>query len=452
MSVTDRILKDFFLFLIITVMSLSGYFLLIDGVFSLIWLANAVVTGMLLRSYCVFSCRTLVVCYLGMVVPGLLYGIPLLQCLLIHLVNLISIIIGYSILHYFMFNDSERKWTKNSSNFFRLFLFMQVALLSGSFLGGAVFYLFLSRSFIEVALTWYCNELLNYTILLPLILVIPTSYKKVMEFGPLHVICVGLTILLMIISIHYVGQLFFLFLTVLFIPLFLCIALTGKLFLTTLMNSIYGMFFFLCLIDLFRTHKFNNPIVFFDFLHLSVTILAISGIAVSCVLSERNYFIAHDFLTGVLNRRAFNNILTQKCKKEITQCALMIIDIDHFKSINDNFGHQAGDQVLINLCKLFKTHLRHQAIIGRMGGEEFAILLAGMSRADYERIGQDLVTVVQNQMFRINDQLSLSVTISCGLAIASPGDTPESLYHQADLTMYQAKQTGRNRLMLSMAG
>lgn len=447
--VKNDLLKDSYLFFIVLVASVIGYLLLMDEAISLIWLTNAIATGMLVRSYQVLSRRTLAICYLAMVTAGLLFGIPLHQCLGIHLINLFSIVIGHTMLRQFLYKKDTRSWLHHPDGFLKLFLFIQPALVIGSLLGGFVLHFLVSKPFSEAAITWYFDELLNYTILLPLVLVIPDLSQKKLPCKPLQITSMVLTLLVMIISIHYADKLTFLFLLVLLIPLFLCVALAGNIFLTTLTISLHGIYFFSCLIHISHSHKFDTLPAFYDFLRLSVAILAICGMTISCVLSERNYLITHDFLTDVLNRRAFNLAMSQASRRGNTPYALLVLDVDYFKRINDKFGHQVGDRVLISLCELFKRNLSKQAVIGRMGGEEFAILLTGMSNYHYEQVGKALVTAVQDNALNMGNDLSLSVTISCGLATALPGIDPGVLYQQADMAMYQAKQAGRNKLMLA---
>lgn len=156
-----------------------------------------------------------------------------------------------------------------------------------------------------------------------------------------------------------------------------------------------------------------------------------------------------DFLTKVYNRRYFfetaqNYILT--AKRENKELSLLMLDIDFFKSINDTYGHQAGDTVLISLCEEIKAITRESDLFARVGGEEFVLLLANTSYEGAKIIAQKIRSTIQDKVFK-HQGTEINVTISIGLAsLNTKNDTIEKLYKDVDAKLYLAKENGRNRV------
>lgn len=160
--------------------------------------------------------------------------------------------------------------------------------------------------------------------------------------------------------------------------------------------------------------------------------------------------VNRDSLTGLHNRRYFDaelaNALADR-RPEHSLCLLMI-DIDHFKQINDNFGHQAGDHVLARLAGVLTSHCRVRDVICRYGGEEFSILMPAISLANARRRGERIRRAFADMQVSFNGQ-ALQVSLSIGIA-ACPlhADTAEQLVGYADQALYQAKATGRNQVAI----
>ncbi|WP_456402822.1 diguanylate cyclase [Persephonella sp.] len=158
-----------------------------------------------------------------------------------------------------------------------------------------------------------------------------------------------------------------------------------------------------------------------------------------------------DFLTGLVNRRRFERALEDAIKDYETRnypFSLIYVDIDNFKDINDNFGHNIGDIVLKEIATIFKFYLRANTIIGRIGGEEFAILLPGVEIEDAVKIAERLRNIIYNREIRIGSRKDeiLRVTASLGVTQVKKGDTVNSILHRADTAMYRAKKTGKNKV------
>ena len=155
-----------------------------------------------------------------------------------------------------------------------------------------------------------------------------------------------------------------------------------------------------------------------------------------------------DALTGIFNRMKFDETLSaeiQRSKRSKTPLSLIICDIDHFKQVNDLFGHQAGDAVLKNLSKLIKDNIRSIDFFARWGGEEFVILTPGTNIEGAARLAEKLRKKVESNKFNNPEH----ITLSFGIASFSPGDSALKLINRADEAMYQAKKNGRNQVQIS---
>jgi diguanylate cyclase (GGDEF)-like protein len=155
-----------------------------------------------------------------------------------------------------------------------------------------------------------------------------------------------------------------------------------------------------------------------------------------------------DGLTGIHNKRYF----VEQLDRELSRAArhgrpltLVIADIDHFKNVNDEFGHLAGDQVLKEVAQLAKGRLRPDDVIARYGGEELAIILPETDLAGGVLIADELRRMVATQTFTFEDE-DIDVTISCGVAELEPEWRSYDFVRAADERLYEAKRAGRNRV------
>jgi len=166
------------------------------------------------------------------------------------------------------------------------------------------------------------------------------------------------------------------------------------------------------------------------------------------LVEELRQAAAVDSLTGLVTRR----VLDQAAQSALSGAAhnegnaLMLIDIDNFKQINDRFGHPGGDEVLVQLSRLITETSRHTDVISRLGGDEIALLLVGCKADSTHDRAEALLDLVRAHNFRIDDAQSTHVTVSVGIAHApSQADDYRGLYLAADQALYQAKRLGRNQ-------
>ena len=148
-----------------------------------------------------------------------------------------------------------------------------------------------------------------------------------------------------------------------------------------------------------------------------------------------------DPLTGLYNRRKFDKLMAEHFSKEST-LTLMLIDIDHFKAINDTFGHQKGDEVITAFADILKKNIRNKDICARWGGEEFVIIFPDTVLDITERVAERIRSMTETTPI-LEDH---PVRCSIGLTQRSKGDTVQSFFKRADSLLYRAKNSGRNRI------
>lgn len=170
------------------------------------------------------------------------------------------------------------------------------------------------------------------------------------------------------------------------------------------------------------------------------------------LLEEERYKATHDPLTELPNREAYNERAfheLQRFKRYCRPLTLAVCDLDHFKSINDTYGHQAGDKVLKLISKLISTRLRKVDFVARYGGEEFVMLMPETAKKQALSVLDKVRAVVSKTPFKFKGN-PVKITMSFGLASFGAEDSVESVFERADQALYQAKNQGRNQCVLAV--
>ncbi|MBH1745143.1 diguanylate cyclase [Stenotrophomonas maltophilia] len=173
----------------------------------------------------------------------------------------------------------------------------------------------------------------------------------------------------------------------------------------------------------------------------------------SALTSELRQLAGTDELTGLLNRRALDEVVQQRHAGGDASAVVILLDVDRFKAINDGHGHEAGDEVLVQVAQLLQHHLRRSDSIARYGGEEFLVLLADGDLAGGRQLAESLRLALQQMDFALAGGTVLRVTASFGVA---EGGTDalgwRTLLRAADAAMYRAKAQGRDRVRVAGGG
>lgn len=164
----------------------------------------------------------------------------------------------------------------------------------------------------------------------------------------------------------------------------------------------------------------------------------------------------HDGLTGCVNRTTFDAMLVNALQRGLRvdePVSLLMLDLDHFKSVNDRYGHRAGDAVLRSFATVVRGQLRASDTLARVGGEEFAVILPGTDAAGAAHVAESVRAAVQSAAVDNQRGGVLRVTISAGVACAQGPNAPlaDQLYQRADAALYKAKAAGRNQVQSTLA-
>ena len=155
----------------------------------------------------------------------------------------------------------------------------------------------------------------------------------------------------------------------------------------------------------------------------------------------------HDHLTGVFNRKYFFDRLAQMTKT--TKGSILMVDVDHFKVVNDTHGHFVGDRVIQKVAKTIATTMRTSDFVARFGGEEFVAFIHGDDVGKAAKCAERIRAMIEDAVVQTNDG-PVQVTVSIGVGINGPNTSFEQAVFEADEALYCAKQTGRNRVKVAV--
>ena len=161
-----------------------------------------------------------------------------------------------------------------------------------------------------------------------------------------------------------------------------------------------------------------------------------------------------DSLTGLKNRRGLEQAFEQLVREPggLGEAALLLADIDHFKEVNDTYGHPLGDKVIRSVAQVLRAHIKGRDVAARLGGEEFAVLLPHTTLAGASALADHIrLAVAAGRIHQSSGQPLGNVTVSVGVAVIRIGETLELLIERADAAMYVAKRAGRNRVSVADA-
>lgn len=216
-------------------------------------------------------------------------------------------------------------------------------------------------------------------------------------------------------------------------------------------NLIHSVLFFLILDNLSDIIKVISALIIGSMLVSTIVYYLFNYLSLSRkqiqILQQQ---ACMDFLTGVHNKRNFDCLYNEeirKIKNKSDVFSVLMLDIDYFKNINDTYGHLAGDRVLKDLGHILSRFSKKNEIVGRIGGEEFCILLRGYSRSEAVEFAENLRSYIKETKFIISSQKQIYITVSIGISSNEDGNLDiDNIREIADQNLYRCKKSGRNKV------
>ncbi|MCU4677414.1 diguanylate cyclase [Catenovulum sp. 2E275] len=419
-----------------------------------LWPANAILLGIFLRFPSTQTPLHLCFAFIGFVIADMMTGSTLEKTLLLTTGNLVSVCSGIIFTRKYLDNFDSLLKTRSILNL------IIVALVSSAAAGicGMFIYPYLFNGAVSDGwIFWFVSELVHYIAFLPFILAFPKSFKtfnlkKAGDISFLTLMAPALSVLflcLLVVLIDGPGMV-----AIPVLGLLWC-ALSYRIFTTALLT----LFFCLWTFSAVSFGYITLPLTLSTWgelmaLRFSVAVISLVPIIISSFMqikrqeiSKLAYAANHDSLTGAFNRHAFMESLNQKfTDKPTNSIALLLSDLDHFKSINDQYGHPSGDAMLKHFYQICRSKVRSDDVIARIGGEEFAVILIGQDKTTACIIADRIRQSFAESELELENGQKLNATTSIGIVYSEQNIHPEELIQQADLALYRAKENGRNRV------
>lgn len=447
------------LWAIVFAASLLGIVTRPEGFFSAFWPANPLLLGLMLRHPPYSRPASWLAAGLGYVTADLATGSSLLNAVWLNGANLLGVAAGWLVLR--RLDKRGLQFRRHRSALYVL-LASAAASLVGALVGGPAGPVLFHSPYVTTTVLWFAGELMNFMLLLPVILTAPTQWRNLRKQRsdaqrPWWFLLPMLSVFLAEMASFLVGGPGAMTFPV---PALLWCALTYRPFPTTLLTLA------VCVL---HTMAIATGVYFFvpDKVHdvfslrVGITLLALGPLAVVCsraagaeVLKRLHHAVNYDSLTDVLARAALmqqGENLLQRLTAQAQSAAVLMLDIDHFKSVNDQYGHAAGDLLLTEFARTIGAALRPQDLFGRIGGEEFAIVLPNIAEEEAHAVAQRLCEAVRQQSFSTEREALLRVTVSIGLRHTvqlQNSDSLDDLLRHADNALYRAKVSGRDRVVV----
>lgn len=440
-----------------------------DSLLATFWPTNALLLGILVRRPRL--ARHLLVwlgAFLGYIAADLAFGDALQDTLVLTSANLVGVVAGYASARLLRVRETA---FSHPMGVLRLFLVCVAASACAGLVGILAGRLLLDMPALDAFGYWVSAELVCYMSLLPVLLLAPTpavvrgTLARPVAWARLHWhrLAPLLALLLSMAAASWMGGAGAIMLP---IPALLWCALAYQLFSTALITLALSVWTLVAIGYGFMPLHSSLPLtqeiislrVGVAFLVVAPLTVAVGNAARNRLLSALDHAASHDSLTRVLNRDAFFRRATaqlQALAEQARPATLILLDVDHFKRVNDQHGHAAGDMVLETFAARMQGAMRPGDLFGRFGGEEFIILLPDTPRDEAAALAERLRALTAATPITSGAGTALSITASLGCAsvdLAGPAHSIELLLQAADVALYQAKSKGRDRVVHSHLG
>lgn len=428
------------------------------------WPANAVLLATFLRFPHLNNLGGWLGAFSAYLIADLITGNDFQLTLFLSVANLINVSVSIFFIYYFQIN--YRNYNKGFT-FLYLFAICAFAgcLASAAFAVFTIPYVpntFMStdRLWIDFGM-WWTGEMLNAILILPLILALPTYtelkhvlYERRHKHYPISYIYPLISIFICVIITYFFsgpGALLY--------PLAALIwaALTYSLFSIAAINTIVLLVTYHSLNQFYLSESPDAYLSTTISVRIGLCMLSLAPL-ILCIISKNRhelyqqvlYLANHDSLTRVMNRRYFFEKSEELLKKShIKPFSIIMLDIDHFKNLNDQHGHYVGDMVLQQFSHTVNQYLRNDDLFARIGGEEFIILLQDIHVNEAHSIAERIRKITETTAMKIDDQTHINITVSVGITHQDTvsAQSLQSIINLADQALYEAKDKGRNQVI-----
>lgn len=442
--------------LVVFAAALFGIFTRPAGQLAAFWPANALLLGLLVRNPRWTGPLTWLAAVIGYVAADLVTGSSPFKAALLTTGNIISVGAAYAVLR--RLDAQHRKLRQPLSV---LLLSAAAGAAASGTIGAIAQPVLFGGDVIHGWLFWFISELADYLAILPVVLTAPdfpwvaAERRRGRWTLRLAWIAPALAFVLSAALAVLVGGPGAVAIPV---PALLWCALTYNLFGTALLTLVFGAWSLIAIsTGLLSVADDVHAMPTLLSIRLGVMLITLAPITTASVMAARNellqrlkYIAEHDPLTGTLTRSAFHEqagALLQQLAEDHRPVGVLMLDLDHFKAVNDTYGHAGGDQVLAAFARSVSGSLRSSDAFGRVGGEEFAILLPDCDRAEAAAIAERILSAFAETVVELEDGREASATVSIGAAyvVQAPASL-DALLLVADHALYQAKANGRNRI------
>lgn len=440
------------LFFITLCMAMLGLYCRTNAALSLFWPCNAMLLGLLVRFPQLSSALTFPAIYVGLVTADIAFGTHVAASMGMDAANLSFIVTGLGVL----LTGSTTSRRLQALN--RAFPASVVGAAVCAVIGSVASQHYFHDDLVQGWISWFCEQVSTSILLLPVMITLPRSdeinelLRECRQVSPLPLISLGVSIAAGI-SVGGGGSLIFP------LPALMWCAVSYPLFITCLLTLITGITEIILVASNVLTIQGRDDFFLIDSLasaRLGVAAMTVSPLIVALSATANKKLVAritrradYDLLTGALTRSGLAARLDALMARRDHNFngAAFVVDIDRFKNINDTFGHAAGDYVLAQTVERIRQTLQQTAIISRMGGEEFLILIEDISLPRAFLLANRLRQSIEQHTIILNDD-DLSVTISIGISSLERVDakTLDEAIKSADKQLYLAKSSGRNRV------
>lgn len=429
------------------------------GFLATIWPANAVMLGILLRRPDTASRAGWMAAAAAYVAADLMSGSSLMKALLLNGANLFGVAAAYFV---YAGCSQDMIRLRQPSSALYLFLAAGVGSAAAGLTGAIVNPILFDGGMWEGWYFWSTTEFVNYIVILPVVLTasFPESTDQILlsvkrglkhwsKLAPAAALALSCATAAFAGGVGAIGF---------SAPALLWCGLSYSLSQTTLLTMAFSFWTLMAMSSgLFPGAPELDDKTGMSLARLGVSLVALAPIMLASVMASRGELLArlrhmasHDPLTGAANRYTFQERVDDLLAQKPRYLAAMMLDIDHFKAVNDTYGHAAGDETLVAFAQRVKGCLRETDLFSRMGGEEFAVILADCTPTEALKVAERIRAAVAETPARLKDGRKLAVTVSIGLA-CGPLDSEAAvgrLLTEADGALYQAKAAGRNRVRM----